>query len=110
MPRVVLAALMLASVIPAHAQTAGPTGELEQRGQILLAPCAACHAVGTTGSSRHPDAPRLRTLARRELLDKFEAALKDKQRVSGPLDRHDFTFEPNEVMAIMAYLKTIQER
>lgn len=81
-----------------------------QRGEALLAKsCARCHAVGTTGASPHPQAPPFRTLARRYPIEGLGEALAEGLSVGHP-DMPEFAFGPEDVGAILAYLKSIQER
>jgi cytochrome c len=109
MRRSVLTILMVVWAVTSRAEMAVSQKELEQRGEALLATsCVGCHALGNTGSSRHPDAPRFRTLAQRGLLDSLRRALIEGRRVPGPSGQHEFTFKADEVSAIMTYLRSIQ--
>src|SRR5215470_9969170 len=79
------------------------------RGQTLAAEfCARCHAVGTRGKSRHPDAPPFRTLGRKIDLDEFPRAL-ERGISSGHPDMPDFKFSADDARAVRAYLRVIQE-
>ena len=81
-----------------------------KRGEALLAKnCARCHAIGTVGRSPHPAAPAFRTISRKYPIDGLEEALGEGLSVGHP-DMPDFVFEPEDVGAIVAYLKSIQER
>lgn len=92
---------------PAHAQVGSA---LEKRGEALLAKhCARCHAVGRTGASPHPSAQPFRTLARKYPIEGLAEALAEGIFVGHP-DMPEFAFEADEVGAILAYLKSIQER
>ena len=86
------------------------TSALEQRGQELLASnCARCHAVGRTGDSPDPAALPFRTLSRKYPIDSLSEALAEGLSV-GHSDMPEFVFNPDEIAAILAYLKSIQER
>ena len=61
--------LVLASA-PTMAETPQQRGEVLARGM-----CSACHAVGKTGDSRHPDAPRFRNLDDQTNLAKLSGRL-----------------------------------
>jgi cytochrome c len=81
-----------------------------RRGEILLTTnCARCHAIGTTGVSPHSAAPPFRTLSRKYPIEGLEEALAEGLSVGHP-DMPEFVFEPEDVGAIVAYLKSIQER
>ena len=83
---------------------------LEKRGEALLAKhCVRCHAIGRTGASPHPAAPPFRTLARKYPIESLAEALAEGIFVGHP-DMPEFAFEDDEVGAILAYLKSIQER
>jgi mono/diheme cytochrome c family protein len=78
-------------------------------GQALVAEfCGRCHAVGTRGKSRHPDAPPFRTLGRKVDLDEFPRAL-ERGISSGHPDMPDFKFSQDDARAARAYLRAIQE-
>jgi cytochrome c len=81
-----------------------------RRGGILVTrDCARCHAVDRTGPSTHPEAPPFRTLGKRYPIESLEEAL-GEGIISGHPDMPEFRFEGEDVGAIIAYLKSIQER
>jgi cytochrome c len=81
-----------------------------KRGEALvMRDCSRCHATARTGQSMHPQAPLFRTLGKRYPIEALEEAL-GEGIISGHPDMPEFTFESNEVGAIIAYLKSIQER
>jgi mono/diheme cytochrome c family protein len=81
-----------------------------KRGESILARnCARCHAIARTGDSRHPEAPQFRTLGKRYPIEALEEAL-GEGIVSGHPDMPEFIFAGSDVRAIIAYLKSIQER
>jgi mono/diheme cytochrome c family protein len=80
-----------------------------QRGEALLARnCSRCHAIGSVGESRHPQAPLFRTLANRYPVESLEEAL-GEGIISGHPDMPEFRFSGEDVGAIVIYLKSIQE-
>jgi cytochrome c len=84
--------------------------QLERRGEELLkAKCVRCHAIGRTGTSPHPEAPPFRLLSRKYPVEGLAEALAEGLSV-GHTDMPEFVFEADEVAAIIAYLKSIQER
>ena len=94
--------------IAASAANAQDTAALK-RGEALLAKdCARCHATARTGESRHPQAPLFRALAKRYPIESLEEAL-GEGIISGHPDMPEFRFEADDVGAIIAYLKSIQE-
>src|ERR1700746_3458951 len=83
---------------------------LLKRGESILArDCARCHATARTGESRHPEAPQFRTLGKRYPIEFLEEAL-GEGIISGHRDMPEFRFAGDDVGAIIAYLKSIQER
>jgi cytochrome c len=80
------------------------------RGEALLTTnCARCHAVGRSGTSRHPEAPPFRTLSRRFKIEGLAEALAEGIFTGHP-DMPEFVFEADEVGAIIDYLKSIQQQ
>lgn len=81
---------------------------LQAQGEALLSKnCAKCHAIGRSGQSTHPQAPQFRTLARRYPLESLEEGLAEGFS-SGHPDMPEFVFAPEEISAIIAYLRSIQ--
>jgi mono/diheme cytochrome c family protein len=80
------------------------------RGEALLSKnCASCHAVGRTGESPRKDAPVFRTLGQRYPIEALEESLAEGL-MSGHPDMPEFSFDADDVGAIIAYLKSIQTR
>jgi mono/diheme cytochrome c family protein len=104
---------VLASVLAAaaaHAQAAQDDASVLKQGESLVArDCARCHAVGRTDASKHPQAPPFRTLSKRYPIESLEEAL-GEGIISGHPDMPEFQFDSEDVGAIIAYLKSIQER
>ena len=102
---VLLAACVLAAwPRPAAAQDAD---QLKRGEALLQRDCAKCHAVGLTGDSSHKDAPPFRILGKRYPIESLEEALGEGIMTGHP-DMPEFQFDPDEVGAIIAYLKSIQ--
>ncbi len=81
-----------------------------RRGEMLLGrDCGHCHATGWTGDSRDPEAIPFRTLGQRYPVESLEEAL-GEGIISGHPDMPEFRFEGDDVGAIIAYLKSIQQR
>jgi mono/diheme cytochrome c family protein len=77
--------------------------------RLLTANCARCHSVGRTGTSPHAEAPPFRIISQRYPIEGLAEALAEGISVGHP-DMPEFAFEPEDVGAILAYLKSIQER
>jgi cytochrome c len=77
--------------------------------ELLIGACASCHAVGRTGESSHKFAPPFRTLGQRYPIESLEEAL-GEGIMSGHPDMPEFKFDAKDVGAIIAYLKSIQQR
>lgn len=110
---------LLTALIAAGALAAGPAlavapGLSEAQsialGRDLTARnCGMCHAVGREGASPNPKAPPFRELHRRMDVEMLGEGL-----AQGILTGHpampQFRFEPQEVVGIVRYLRSIQER
>ena len=99
-----IALLMLVVASPAAmAQTPQQRGEVLARGM-----CSACHAIGKTGTSKHPAAPRFRTLDNQTDLSKLSRRLQ-----GGLLTGHEamplFRFSRDDADAMVAYIRSIQD-
>jgi mono/diheme cytochrome c family protein len=80
-----------------------------KRGEELLTRSCGCHAVGRSGESPNKVAPPFRTLGQRYPIDSLEEAL-GEGIMSGHPDMPEFSFDARDVGAIIAYLKSIQQR
>jgi cytochrome c len=104
-PTILVAALGLAAALrPAAAAENLKLGEA-----LLVRHCGSCHAVGSTGASPSHDAPALRTLGKRYPVESLEEALGEGM-MSGHPDMPEFKFDAGQVGAIIAYMKSIQQR
>ena len=86
------------------AQAADPVTE----GQALVEMyCADCHAVGRTGDSLLPAAPRFR-----ELYWRYDVEFLSEALVAGIVTAHpdmpQYEFDPEQAAAIVAYLKKLE--
>jgi len=99
-------------VLPVILLAAGSKAQAQDpvsHGQALVAEfCGRCHAIGTKGKSRHPDAPPFRTLGRKIDLDEFPLAL-ERGISTGHPDMPNFKFSADDARAVRAYLRVIQE-
>ncbi len=104
----VAAALVLAAATCSAG--AAPDPDQLKRGEALLTrDCASCHAVGHTGASPRREAPAFRTLGKRYPIESLEESLAEGI-MSGHPDMPEFSFDAEDVGAIIAYLKSIQQR
>jgi cytochrome c len=71
--------------------------------------CGECHAIGRTGTSKHPEAPALRTLSQNYPVFALKGPLAEGITVGHP-DMPEYRFRPEDVSAILAYLETIQPK
>jgi cytochrome c len=95
-------ALGLAAMQPAAAEDL-------KRGEVLLTrDCGSCYAVGR-GDGPDKNAPAFRTLGQRYPVESLEEAL-GEGFMSGHPDMPEFKFDADDVGAIIAYLKSIQQR
>lgn len=94
-------ALGLATAGEALAQTR-PTLIVKGR-QLLDRNCSRCHAIGPEGASTHAKAPPFRDVMKKYPAESLAEALAEGI-VSGHPDMPEFTFAPDEIDAIIAYL------
>ena len=71
--------------------------------------CSPVFCLGRAGASSHSAAPPFRTLSGKYPIEGLAEALAEGLSVGHP-DMPEFVFEPDEIAAILAYLKSIQER
>jgi cytochrome c len=105
----VLAALSLSGLLAGQAPVVLEDKALQDRGHaIVVKNCAPCHAVERRGASPRADAPAFRSLGRRYPVESLEEGL-GEGIISGHPDMPEFIFTGEDVGAIIAYLKAIQE-
>jgi cytochrome c len=99
--------LAVAAVLAANAPAAA-ADDLKLGETLLTRSCAPCHAIGRAGESPRKDAPAFRTLCKRHPIESLEEAL-GEGIMSGHPDMPEFKFDGDQVGAIIAYLKSIQQ-
>ena len=104
LPKIVAAILLLAAIQPAAADDDLKLGET-----LLARDCGKCHAVGRTGDSPSKDALAFRTLGTHYPVESLEEALGEGM-MSGHPEMPEFKYDAGQVGAIIAYLKSIQQR
>jgi mono/diheme cytochrome c family protein len=82
--------------------------DLKRGEQLLQRDCAKCHAVGKSGDSPRKEAPPFRTLGQRYPIESLEESL-GEGIMSGHPDMPEFSFDADDVGAIIAYLNSIQQ-
>src|SRR5689334_10247959 len=103
--RFIIAVLVLAG--QATVVRAQASANLEHGRALVTRMCARCHAVGTTGKSRHPAAPPFRQLHRVTDLDGLVDRLRRELMVGHP-DMPAFRFSRSDARAVATYLGSIQ--
>lgn len=98
---IVLSACANAPIDPSAAEMAQDGREIAQ------SQCSSCHAIGRTGESPNPAAPRFDRLLERYHADVLEQELIEGVRVAHPMP--DFQFNPQGVDALIAYLRSVQQ-
>lgn len=74
---------------------------------LLRANCARCHAIDEASLSPEPKAPPFRDVVKKYEPDALEEALAEGI-VTGHNKMPEFTFEPDQITAIIAYLGTLK--
>lgn len=73
--------------------------------------CAQCHAVGPTGLSPYAPAPVWREMAATNDMDDLAARFSEGKLIHrpGPVAMPEFTFTPQEIADLIAYMKSLRE-
>ena len=101
-----LISFLLFSLVVANASAADK--DLTAKGKSLVtANCSRCHAIGKEGDSPHAEAPPFRTLSNKYPVENLAESLAEGI-VSGHPDMPIFVFSPQDVAAIIDYLKSVQ--
>ena len=80
---------------------------LVARGRNLVqANCAACHSIGPSGTSPHPQAPPFRDLSRRYPVSDLQEALVEGILTGHP-DMPEFRATSDQASAIIAYIESL---
>lgn len=105
-----IAAALIASLAApaAFAQPEPSVAEQIARGRILVTRnCSQCHAVGRTDRSPSPAAPPFR-----ELNQRYDVEMLGEALAEGILTGHpampEYRFQPDEIISIIRYLRSIQ--
>lgn len=102
-----LAALLVLSIAVPHGVRA-EVSEITRGRDLAEAYCGRCHALGRTGDSAQAKAPPFRTLAARYPVEQLAEALAEGI-VTGHPDMPEFTFEPDDIGALLAFLEDLAD-
>jgi cytochrome c len=94
--------LLMTATSAAQAETLQERGEVIARGL-----CTQCHAIGATGISPHPAAPRFRVLDNQTDLSKLSQRIREGL-LTGHEDMPIFRFNRNDADAMVAYIRSVQ--
>jgi mono/diheme cytochrome c family protein len=103
-----LACILETAARMAYAAPAEDEQQIKRGAQLLQQKCAPCHAIGKTGDSPRAEAPAFRTLSQRYPIESLEESL-GEGIMSGHPDMPEFSFDADDVGAIIAYLDSIQQ-
>lgn len=99
----------MASTGPRGAMVEVQTAQVEDGRVIAEVNCAACHAIGQSGSSPNPAAPHFRSLLSRYNAEVLVTELNEGMRVAhAPMPQ--FQFNPAATDSLIAYLQSVQIR
>ena len=106
MRRFLLVAATLFVVSPV---AANDDRQLSYGGDVVTENCSRCHAVTMTDRSLHPDAPAFRSLSRRYPIEALAEALAEGISTGHP-DMPEFVATPEQIEAIIAYIKSLGQQ
>jgi mono/diheme cytochrome c family protein len=108
-PAISLCLLFALSIVAAATRPAAADDQLKAGEALLKKNCGACHAIGRADASPDKAAPAFRVLGKRYPVESLEETLGEGVMTGHP-DMPEYTFDADEVGAIIAYLKSIQQR
>lgn len=85
------------------------SGDPAAGARIAQTNCAACHAIGPSGESPHPEAPAFHRLGERYPPEALAEAFAEGALV-GHDDMPQFVLEPDEIEDLIAHLRSVQPR
>jgi mono/diheme cytochrome c family protein len=89
-----------------NASSAQTSEQAEAGHEIAERFCSRCHAIGPEGNSPHQSAPPFRLIVAKGNVENLEEALGEGIVVGHP-DMPQFQFSPQNVGALVAYLKSL---
>lgn len=79
-----------------------------QRGEVIARGlCSPCHAIGRSGESKNPAAPRFRILDNQTDLSKLARRIREGI-ITGHEDMPLFRFNNDDADAMVAYIRSVQ--
>lgn len=103
----------IALCIGAFALLAGMTGakaaNLRHGEKLAKERCMACHAIGKHGASTNIKAPTFRRIATQWPLEQLQEAFAEGI-VAGHGPMPEFTFEPNDIDDLLAYIGRLKRK
>jgi cytochrome c len=103
------AAALVLTILLVAVSRAEPLSPAAQRGLVFVrANCAKCHAVEHVGNSPLRIAPPFRTLHERYPVESLQEAL-GEGIVTGHPTMPEFRLEPDQIAAVIAYLKSLEQ-
>jgi mono/diheme cytochrome c family protein len=102
-----LGSVVIISLVLAGASLAQDNRVVELGHRLVVENCSRCHSVEKFGNSPLPKAPAFRTLHERYPVEDLAEALAEGI-VTGHAGMPQFVFQPDQVGAIIAYLKTLE--
>jgi cytochrome c len=101
-------AVLAVLLLPVAGASADDAALIEKGRALIAENCSRCHAIGKQDASKHPEAPPFRDVMKRYPAEDLAEALAEGI-VSGHPDMPEFTFEPDQIDAIVAYLDSLRE-
>jgi cytochrome c len=92
-------------ILTAH-QSYAQDPQVERGRAFAQSNCASCHAIGTSGDSRLPEAPPFRTLHERYPVEDLAESLAEGIKTSHPMP--EFQLDGAQVDDLIAYLKSLE--
>ena len=92
---------------PASPESADAVALVAQGAAFAAANCAACHAIGPTGTGQHPMAPPFRDIAKRYPVRQLSEAFAEGIVTAHP-DMPEFILTVDDNRSLIAYLESVQ--
>ncbi|MGX8010015.1 c-type cytochrome [Mesorhizobium sp. ORM8.1] len=109
-PRTVLRPLLFGgALLWVLSASAGDNFQIATGKALVETNCSRCHAIGLADKSTHPDAPPFRTLSNRYPIDDLQEALAEGISTGHP-DMPEFVASPDQIDAILSYIKSLGRR
>lgn len=107
--RALMLALGFVFLVSSNASANGDEQEAAKGLAILQKNCARCHALGLTDNSPHAQAPPFRDIVHRYPVEDLEESLAEGI-MSGHPDMPEFSFDPDQIGWIIAYLNSLKAK